>query len=65
MENMELNQSQAINVLIQAAKIGQSKGAYLLEDAELISKAIRVFIPKQEEGQDKALNQEQPLEVVK
>jgi len=61
---MELNQSQAINVLIQAARIGQSKGAYTLEDAELISKAIRIFIPKQEEGTDEALNPEANLEVV-
>jgi hypothetical protein len=61
---MELNQSQAINVLIQAARIGQSKGAYTLEDAELISKAIRVFIPKSEEGTDEALNTEPSLEVV-
>jgi hypothetical protein len=60
---MELNQSQAINVLIQAARIGQSKGAYTLEDAELISKAIRIFIPKQEET-DQALNAENQLEVV-
>jgi hypothetical protein len=62
---MELNQSQAINVLIQAARIGQSKGAYTLEDAELISKAIRIFIPKQEDETDVALNTENQLEVVK
>jgi len=62
---MELNQSQAINVLIQAARIGQSKGAYTLEDAELISKAIRIFIPKQEDETDVALNAENQLEVVK
>lgn len=44
----QLTQEQALGVLVQAAKVGQSKGAYSLEDAELIAKAIRVFTPKQE-----------------
>lgn len=48
----ELNQSQAVNVLIQAARIAQSKGAFTLEDAELVSKAIRVFVPVNEQAQD-------------
>jgi hypothetical protein len=47
MEN-QLSQEQALGVLVQAAKVGQSKGAYSLEDAELIAKAIRVFTPKQQ-----------------
>lgn len=62
---MELNQNQAINVLIQAARIGQSKGAYTLEDAELISKAIKLFTPNQETAEDDAVNTESELEVVK
>jgi len=41
----ELNASQAINVLIQAVRIGQSKGAFTIEDAELIGKAIKLFNP--------------------
>ena len=49
-----MNQTQAVNVLIQAARIGQSKGAYTLEDAEMVSKAIKVFVPK--ETKDSALN---------
>ena len=44
----EMNQSQAVNVLIQAARIAQGKGAFSLEDAELVSRAIRVFTPKGE-----------------
>lgn len=56
----ELTQSQAVNVLIQAARIAQSKGAYTLEDAELVSKAIKVFMPSSEnaDGVDPALNAE-------
>lgn len=38
-----LTQEQAIGVLIQAVQIAQGKGAYTLEDAEIISRAIKVF----------------------
>lgn len=57
----EMNQAQAINVLIQAARISQAKGAFTLEDAELVSKAIKVFIPPAEETkseEDPAVNEE-------
>lgn len=40
-----LTQTQALEVLVQAARIGQSKGAYTLEDAKLIADAISVFVP--------------------
>lgn len=43
MDNM--NQTQAISVLIQGVQIGQRAGVYSLEDAELIAKAIKVFKP--------------------
>ena len=43
-----MNQQQALNVLVQAARIAQSKGAYTLEDAELVAKAIKLFIPTQD-----------------
>jgi len=54
MEKGELNQAQAVNVLIQAARIAQSKGAFTLDDAEMVSKAIRVFVP----AEDPAVNEE-------
>jgi len=62
MENQnpqELTHSQAVNVLIQAARIAQAKGAFTLEDAELVSKAIRAFVPatQTEDGQDPVINQ--------
>lgn len=61
MENpQELTQGQAVNVLIQAARIAQSKGAFTLEDAELVAKAIRVFVPTSQtpEGTDPVMNAE-------
>ena len=48
----ELNGQQALNVLIQAVRIAQGKGAYTLEDAELISKAIKVFVPPTPAGEE-------------
>lgn len=42
----ELNQQQALQVLVDAAKIAQSKGVFSLDDAELVNKAIKAFIPK-------------------
>ena len=41
----ELTQVQAIDVLIQAARLAQAKGAFTLEDAALVSAAIKVFVP--------------------
>ena len=59
MENsQELTQGQAVNVLIQAARIAQSKGAFTLEDAELVSKAIKVFVPVNQNENDPVINQE-------
>ena len=48
----ELNGQQALNVLIQAVRIAQGKGAYTIEDAELISRAIKVFVPPTPVGKD-------------
>ncbi len=61
-ETQEMNQGQAVNVLIQAARIAQQKGAFTLEDAEMVSKAIKVFIPpvneNENESADAAMNEE-------
>lgn len=43
---------QSISVLAQAAKIGQSKGAYSLEDAALISQAIKTLLPDSEKSEN-------------
>ena len=42
----QLNQQQALQVLVDAARIAQSKGVFSLDDAELVNKAIKAFIPK-------------------
>lgn len=40
----ELNQQQALQVLVDAARVAQSKGIFSLDDAELVNKAIKAFI---------------------
>lgn len=45
-ETKEMTPQGAISVLIQAARIGQEKGAYTLEDARIIADAIDLFAPK-------------------
>ena len=41
-----LNQQQALQVLVDAARVAQSKGIFTLDDAELVNKAIKAFVPK-------------------
>ena len=65
----ELNGQQALNVLIQAVRIAQGNGAYTIEDAELISRAIKVFVPPTPVGEegtatDPIVNEETPAEPV-
>lgn len=45
-----LNHQQALQVLIDAARVAQSKGVFTLDDAELVNKAIKAFIPPAQEG---------------
>lgn len=42
--NQELNQEQALSVLIQGVRLAQKAGAFTIEDAEVIAKAIKVFV---------------------
>lgn len=46
----ELNQNQALQILVDAARVAQSKGVFSLDDAELVNKAIRAFTPKTPTG---------------
>lgn len=48
MEETTLTQEQALSILIQGVRLAQKAGAFTLEDAEVIAKAIKVFTPKQD-----------------
>ena len=44
-QTQPLTQDQALGVLVQAARVAQSKGAFTLEDAKVIAEAVAVFAP--------------------
>ena len=44
-----MDSNQAINILIQSARVGQSKGAFALEDAALIATAVKILTQGVEE----------------
>jgi hypothetical protein len=44
-DNLNNDQLQAISVLISAVQWAQSKGCYNLDDAAVIQKAVRFFVP--------------------
>ena len=41
----ELDQNQALSILIQAVKLAQKRGAFELEETELLLKAVKLFTP--------------------
>jgi hypothetical protein len=40
-----MNEKEAINVLVQAAVIGQQSGIYSLKDAALVYAAVNILVP--------------------
>ena len=40
-----LTQQQALQVLVDAARAAQTRGIFTLDDAELVNKAIKAFMP--------------------
>lgn len=42
-ENNEMNQKEALSLLINAVELGQKRGVWKLDEAALLSKAISVF----------------------
>jgi hypothetical protein len=44
-----LDQNTALNILVNSVHVGQSRGAWKLEETELLLKAIRSFVKKDKE----------------
>lgn len=44
-----MKEQDALNILVQAVHIGQTKGAYNLQEAKLIAEAVEVFVKKPEQ----------------
>ena len=53
-----LGPQDALGILVQAVRFGQSKGIYSLEDAALISKAVAVFVRKEDEPKQEGPDQQ-------
>jgi len=45
---MEMNQQQALEILVNAVKVAQKRGAFELEEAPIIAQAVGVFMPPQQ-----------------
>jgi len=41
-----IDQNTALNILVDAIRVGQSRGAWKLEETEVLLKAIRAFTKK-------------------
>ena len=53
-DESKITQDQALNVLIQGVLRGQRNGAYTLAEAEIISRAIRLFTEQKKADESKA-----------
>jgi len=45
MEAQEITQEQAVNLLVQASELAQSRGAFKLSEAALLNQAIQTLYP--------------------
>ncbi len=45
MQEQELTQNQAVSLLVQAADLAQSRGAFKLEEASMVTRAIHLLVP--------------------
>ncbi len=53
--NKYMNNEQALNILIQACRVAQQKGAFTLEDAVAVKSAIDVFVKPIEEVKEEPI----------
>lgn len=51
------NQNDALNVLVSSVKIAVKRGAFELEEVEIILKAIRTFVPQEVQKAETVVNQ--------
>ena len=51
-----MNQSEAIKILIKAVQVAQKKGVYSLDEAYLIHKAVLAFVNQYDDNSGKNIN---------
>ena len=49
-KNEALDQKTALNILVNAIYVGQSRGAWKLEESEVLSKAVKAFVQSGEKN---------------
>ena len=49
-KNEPLDQKTALNILVNAIYVGQSRGAWKLEESEVLSKAVKAFVQSGEKN---------------
>jgi len=53
-----MDQTQALNVLVQAAQVAQSKGAFSLQEAAMVAEATSTFMPAKDTSEPVAASEE-------
>ena len=54
-------QNQALNVLVNAVRLAQKRGAFNLDEATVIGSAVSVFAPTQTETPDTEVSEEETV----
>jgi hypothetical protein len=44
-----MDQNQALNTIVQGINVAQQRGAFSLKEASVLSSAVEVFVPPEEE----------------
>ena len=60
----ELNKDQALDVLLQTARLAQSRGALTLEESEIVLAAVRLLTPNEALAATQQVQEEVTPEVV-
>ena len=47
-----MDQNQALNVLVQAARVAQKRGAFSLDEASAVARAVSAFVATNEETEE-------------
>ena len=55
-----MSQEEALNVLVQAARISQSKGVFNLDEAALVAQAVNAFVESEPEAESEAESEVEP-----
>ena len=58
-----MDQNQALNTIVQGINVAQQRGAFSLKEASVLSSAVEVFVPPEEETEGSSEDTEKTEEV--